>query len=161
MHFPHLLLAITNWGPHYKLARAVGCSESRLSRCLYGRSTFTDEEDALQSPAPLASQSDGYFSRLSPRHLLYRIGLIHAHSYRNLKAPLESVISTLTRISQKDDQIGQPHRSVPDRNESRPSGEFYRRNTWPGQTNRHKWPMSAGWYKHQRTILEHIDSRRH
>lgn len=46
MNFPHLLWAITNWGPHYKLARATGCSESRLSRCLYGRSTFTDEERA-------------------------------------------------------------------------------------------------------------------
>ncbi len=46
MNFPHLLWAITNWGPHYKLALAVGCSESRLSRCLYGRSTFTDEERA-------------------------------------------------------------------------------------------------------------------
>lgn len=46
MNFPHLLWAITNWGPHYKLARAIGCSESRLSRCLYGRSTFNDDERA-------------------------------------------------------------------------------------------------------------------
>jgi cyanate lyase len=46
LNFPHLLWAITNWGPHYKLARAIGCSESRLSRCLYGRSSFTDEERA-------------------------------------------------------------------------------------------------------------------
>ena len=44
MNFPHLLWSIANWGPHYKLARAVGCSESRLSRCLYGRSEFTIEE---------------------------------------------------------------------------------------------------------------------
>jgi hypothetical protein len=46
MRFPHLLWAITNWGPHYKLARAIGCSESRLSRCLYGRSEFTKYERA-------------------------------------------------------------------------------------------------------------------
>ena len=46
MNFPHLLWAITNWGPHYKLARAIGCSESRLSRCLFSRSTFTEEERA-------------------------------------------------------------------------------------------------------------------
>jgi hypothetical protein len=46
MNFPHLLWALTNWGPHYKLARAVGCSESRLSRCLYGRSVFTQDERA-------------------------------------------------------------------------------------------------------------------
>ncbi len=46
MNFPFLLWAVANWGPHYKLARAIGCSESRFSRCLYGRSTFTEEERA-------------------------------------------------------------------------------------------------------------------
>jgi transcriptional regulator with XRE-family HTH domain len=46
LNFPHLLWGLTNWGPHYKLARAIGCSESRLSRCLYGRSPFTDGERA-------------------------------------------------------------------------------------------------------------------
>lgn len=44
MKFPHLSWAISNWGPHYRLAQAVGRSEARLSRCLSGRANFSTEE---------------------------------------------------------------------------------------------------------------------
>jgi hypothetical protein len=44
VRFPHLLWAIENWGPHYRLAQAIGRSEARLSRCLSGRANFSSEE---------------------------------------------------------------------------------------------------------------------
>lgn len=46
MKYAHLLWAITNWGTHYRLARAIDRSEARLSRCLSGRTPFTPEERA-------------------------------------------------------------------------------------------------------------------
>ena len=88
MNFPHLLWAITNWGPHYKLARAVGCSESCLSRCLYGRSTFTDEERASIAGA-LGQSEQWLFEQVEPPAPTIPVGLIHADSYRNLKTPGE------------------------------------------------------------------------
>jgi len=42
--FAHLLWAIENWGPHYRLAQGIGRSEARLSRCLSGRANFSSEE---------------------------------------------------------------------------------------------------------------------
>ena len=79
MNFPHLLWAITNWGPHYKLARAIGCSESRLSRCLYGRSTFTDDERA--SIARVLGLSENWlFEEVEPPARKAPAGLIHAHA---------------------------------------------------------------------------------
>ena len=44
MKFAHLLWAIENWGPHYRLAHEIGRSEARLSRCLSGREDFSSEE---------------------------------------------------------------------------------------------------------------------
>jgi hypothetical protein len=57
MKFPHLLWAITNWGPHYRLAQAIGRSEARLSRCLSGRTNFTQEERSALSRVLRYSES--------------------------------------------------------------------------------------------------------
>ena len=46
MRYRNLLWALSNWGTQYRLAREVDCSESRLSRCLSGRSNFTRQERA-------------------------------------------------------------------------------------------------------------------
>jgi hypothetical protein len=48
LNFPNLLWAITQFGNRYKLAAAMGCSESWLSRRLVGRVEFhTIEREAL------------------------------------------------------------------------------------------------------------------
>jgi plasmid maintenance system antidote protein VapI len=47
--FPHLMWAISNWGPQYRLAQSISRSEARLSRCLSGRTNFTAEERAALS----------------------------------------------------------------------------------------------------------------
>lgn len=44
MRYPNLLWAIANYGTQYELARAISCSESRLSRCLSARSDFAPAE---------------------------------------------------------------------------------------------------------------------
>jgi hypothetical protein len=79
VNFPHLLWAITNWGPHYKLARAIGCSESRLSRCLYGRSTFTDEERTSIGRVLCLSEK-WLFEQVEPPAPTVAASLIHAHA---------------------------------------------------------------------------------
>lgn len=79
MNFPHLLWAITNWGAHYKLARAIGRSESRLSRCLYGRSTFTDEERA--SIARVLRLSETWlFEEVTPPARTAPVNLVNAQA---------------------------------------------------------------------------------
>ncbi len=79
MKFPHLLWAITNWGPHYKLARAIDCSESRLSRCLYGRSNFTEEESAAIARVLGLAQS-WLFEEVEPPSRKSPPELVHAHA---------------------------------------------------------------------------------
>jgi hypothetical protein len=44
LSFPNLLWAVSQFGNRYRLAAAVGCSESWLSRRLVGRVSFTPEE---------------------------------------------------------------------------------------------------------------------
>jgi hypothetical protein len=49
VRFPHLLWAISNWGPQYRLAQSISRSEARLSRCLSGRTEFSPEEQTALS----------------------------------------------------------------------------------------------------------------
>lgn len=79
MNFPHLLWAVTNWGPHYRLARAIGSSESRLSRCLYGRSTFTDNERAAIART-LGLSEAWLFEEVAPPIRRRSEGLVPAHA---------------------------------------------------------------------------------
>jgi hypothetical protein len=44
LNFPNLLWAVSQFGNRYKLAAAMGCSESWLSRRLVGRTPFSSEE---------------------------------------------------------------------------------------------------------------------
>jgi hypothetical protein len=44
LNFPNLLWAISQFGNRYKLAAAMGCSESWLSRRLVGRVAFNSKE---------------------------------------------------------------------------------------------------------------------
>lgn len=44
MQYPNLLWAVAQFGSQSSLARAIECSESRLSRCLSGWAQFTPEE---------------------------------------------------------------------------------------------------------------------
>lgn len=44
LKFPNLNWAVAQWGPRYRLAAALGESESWLSRRLAGRFEFSDEE---------------------------------------------------------------------------------------------------------------------
>jgi transcriptional regulator with XRE-family HTH domain len=44
MKFPNLIWAVTQRGPHYRFAAALGESESWLSRRLSGRVAFSLEE---------------------------------------------------------------------------------------------------------------------
>jgi hypothetical protein len=51
MRYRNLLWALSNWGMQYQLAREIDCSESRLSRCLCGRLTFSKQERAAVARA--------------------------------------------------------------------------------------------------------------
>ena len=44
MNYPNLLWAVSQFGSRYKLAAAIQCSESWLSRRLLGRVPFRSEE---------------------------------------------------------------------------------------------------------------------
>lgn len=66
MKFANLLWAITNDGrKQYRLAMAIGCSEVRFSRCLSGRSTFTQEEQEKMAGA-LGFSREWLFRKTKP-----------------------------------------------------------------------------------------------
>jgi hypothetical protein len=66
MMFPHVEWAAEQLRlPHYRLAAVIGCSESRFSRCLAGRTEFTPEERTAISKA-LGFPERWLFEGLSP-----------------------------------------------------------------------------------------------
>lgn len=50
---------------HYELAKSIGITESRLSRCLSGRFEFTDKEQAKIS-AVVGYAQDWLFAKIMP-----------------------------------------------------------------------------------------------
>jgi transcriptional regulator with XRE-family HTH domain len=74
MHFPNLLWAVRQGGSQFRLAAALGESESWLSRRLTGRVEFTAEERvrvarALNYPADWLFQAPTPPSHQTPTHL--------------------------------------------------------------------------------------------
>lgn len=66
MKFANLLWAITNDGrKHYRLALAIGCSEIRFSRCISGRSNFTQSEQEKMAGV-LGYSREWLFRKMKP-----------------------------------------------------------------------------------------------
>jgi hypothetical protein len=79
MKFPNLLWAIANYGAQYELARAIGCSESRFSRCLSARSDFTAVERAALART-LGFSEAWLFQPVKPPARTAQTALVHAHA---------------------------------------------------------------------------------
>lgn len=65
MEYPHLVWAMHQRRlAHYELARAARITESRFSRCLSGRSEFSDDEQR-QISALLDYKPDWLFAKIT------------------------------------------------------------------------------------------------
>ena len=77
MKYPNVVWAISQFGNRYKLAAAIGCSESWLSRRLVGRVALTSEEREVIAKA-LGYPVEWLFQEPQPPARMQMLTSVHA-----------------------------------------------------------------------------------